>query len=77
MEPSRVEALQVERQIECVARVLRLSELDEVPRVLSPAESFAEVEQLRRMFPAWTGDPDQPMAKVVVKVSRLSDATGT
>lgn len=67
----------MERQIACVARIARLSEHVEPVRLLSPAESFAEVEQLRRMFPSWTGDPDEPMVKVVVRVGRLSDATGT
>jgi hypothetical protein len=41
----------VERQIDCVARIARLSEHVEPVSQLSPAESFAEVEQLRRMFP--------------------------
>lgn len=66
----------MERQIARVARVSRLSELQEPPQLLSPAEAFAEVEQLRRMFPSWTGDPDQPMVKKVVRVGRLSDEAG-
>ncbi len=67
----------MERQIACVARIARLSEHVEPVSQLSPAESFAEVEQLRRMFPSWTGDPDLPMVKVVVRVGHLSDAART
>lgn len=65
----------MERQIACVARVSRLSDAPEALTILRPEDSIAEVEQLRRMFPTWTGDPDQPMVKLVVRVGRISDAS--
>lgn len=48
-----------------VATIRRMSEPDPVKRY-TPQEAIAEVEELRRMFVARFGDPDAPIAKVVM-----------
>jgi len=62
----------VAREIEIVVFKRKLSEETYVPLARTPQQSFAEVEQLRRMFLALTGDPDAPMVREVRK-RRLSD----
>jgi hypothetical protein len=59
------------RAIPLVVRKVRRDELDEVAErraywaSQSPAERFAEVESLRRLWIEITGDPDLPMVRVV------------
>jgi hypothetical protein len=59
------------RAIALVVRKVRLGELDEhgERRAFwadkSPAEKLAELESLRRMWPDLTGDPDEPIVRVV------------
>lgn len=59
------------RQIPLVVRKIRLDALDEHAESRafwahrSPAEKLAELESLRRMWPDLTGDPDEPIARVV------------
>ncbi len=69
-----VESFHVERKIACVARIGRISDVESPAPVLDPAESFAEVEELRRLFVSWTGDPDAPIAKTV-QIRRQARAT--
>ncbi len=52
-----------------IARVItirRMSEPEPIKRY-TPQEAIAEVEELRRMFVTRFGDPDAPIAKVVIK----------
>jgi hypothetical protein len=63
----------VRRAIPPVVRKVRRDELDEQAerRVYwqgrSAAERIAEVESLRRLWIEITGDPDQPIARVIHK----------
>lgn len=49
-----------------VVTIRRMSDPEPVKRY-TPQEAIAEVEELRRMFVARFGDPDAPIAKVVIK----------
>lgn len=61
------------RAIAAVVRKVKLAELDEVAErraywaTRTPAERIAEVESLRRLWIEVTGDPDQPIARVMFK----------
>jgi hypothetical protein len=61
------------RALSPVVRVARLGEIDERAERRAHwasrpiAERIAEVESLRRLWPELTGDPDQPIARVVHK----------
>lgn len=61
------------RAIAPVVRIARLGEIDERAEALAywaqqPIEArIAEVEELRRLWIEMTGDPDQPMERVVHK----------
>ena len=61
------------RTIARVARVSKLGDVDERAerRAYWRTQTFEarilEVESLRRMWPEVTGDPDQPIARVVFK----------
>jgi len=60
-----------ENKIARVVRKVRRDALDEDAerrtywRSRTPEERVAEVESLRRLWPEITGDPDQPMVRVV------------
>jgi hypothetical protein len=60
-----------ERQMEMVATKGKLSEWREPRKFYEPAEAVLLVEELRRMMPELTGNPDLPMERVVFK-RRLS-----
>lgn len=66
------------RSIAKVVRIVRLAELDERAErraywaSRTVAERIAEVESLRRLWPGLTGNPDEPIARVVHK-RRLGD----
>jgi len=59
------------RQIALVVRRIRLDQLDEHAESLafwaakSPEEKLVELESIRRMWPEITGDPDEPLVRVV------------
>jgi hypothetical protein len=63
----------VRRQIPMVVRKVRREALDEDAerlaywRTRTPAERWAEVESLRRLWIEITGDPDLPIERVVHK----------
>ncbi len=66
--PPDVEVFGVKkRQIELVTIKGKLSEWTETQRVYEPAEAVILVEELRRMMPEITGDPDQPIERVVFR----------
>ena len=62
-----------ERTIAPVARITRLTDLDERAERQaywagrSVADRLVELESLRRMWPEITGDPDLPIVRVVHK----------
>jgi hypothetical protein len=66
------------RTIAATVRKVKMAELDEVAErrrywaTRTAAERIAEVESLRRLWIAITGDPDQPLTRVVHK-RRLGD----
>ncbi len=49
-----------------VVTIRRMSEPEPIVRYI-PQEAIAEVEELRRIFMGRFGDPDTPMAKVVIR----------
>jgi hypothetical protein len=49
-----------------VVTIRKMSEPEPIKRY-SPQEAIAELEELRRMFVGRFGDPDAPMAKVVLR----------
>lgn len=49
-----------------VVSIRRIGEPEPIKRY-TPQEAIAEVEELRRMFIARFGDPDAPIAKVVIR----------
>ena len=61
----------IPRSISMVVRKVRLDQLDEQAerrahwQRQSPADRFAEVESLRRLWIEVTGDPDVPMVRAV------------
>ncbi|MFN0253685.1 MAG: hypothetical protein ACKV2T_42850 [Kofleriaceae bacterium] len=61
------------RAIAAVVRKIKLADLDEVAErraywaTRTAAERIAEVEVLRRLWIEITGDPDQPIERVVFK----------
>lgn len=61
------------RAIAPFVRKVKLADLDEVAerraywRTRTSEERIAEVESLRRLWIEITGDPDQPIARVVFK----------
>ncbi len=54
------------RRIAKVVTIRKISEPEPLTRY-TPQEAIAEVEELRRMFVTRFGDPDAPIAKVVIK----------
>lgn len=54
------------RALARVVTIRRMNEREPIKRY-SPQEALAEVEELRRMFVTQFGDPDTPIAKVVIK----------
>ena len=59
-----------DRGIARVVTIRRISEPEPIKRY-TPQEAVAEVEELRRIFVSRFGDPDIPIAKVVVKRRRV------
>lgn len=55
-----------DRKIAKVVTIRKMSEPEPIKRY-TPQEAIAEVEELRRMFVTRFGDPDTPIAKVVIK----------
>ena len=62
------------RAMVMVARKLRFAEVEAETRAFwasqSPAQRIIELESLRRMWPEITGDPDEPMVRVIHKRRR-------
>lgn len=54
------------RGIARVVTIRRMGEPEPIKRY-TPQEAVAELEELRRMFVTKFGDPDAPIAKVVIK----------
>lgn len=59
----------LERKIARVVTIRKISDPEPIKRY-TPQEAIAEVEELRRMFVSRFGDPDSPIAKVVIKRRR-------
>ena len=57
---------ETERRIEKVVTIRKMDDPEPIKRY-TPAEAIAELEELRRMFVSKFGDPDAPIAKVVLK----------
>ncbi len=57
---------ETERGIAKVVTIRKIGEPETLKRY-TPQEAIAELEELRRMFVSKFGDPDAPIAKVVLK----------